>query len=315
MTQAVHTAMMVWQTPPVLPRLSRKALTPCWEKLNKLRWVDGFAFASHGVRLGVRVSDPALLPMLRERLPQTARTSGAPVVDRYFSIILGGPRHGSHVRRYHLLYVDHALYTRSLDLDDVLAGFESAVRLSVAELAPHRVFIHAGVVGWKGQAILVPGKTFSGKTSLVAELVKAGATYYSDEFAVIDARGRVHAFLQPLGVREHGSDRQRNVPVEEIGGRAGSKPLPVGLVVFSEYRPGAHWRPRRLSDGLGALALLSNSVGARRRPAPTLATLERVVANASVVKTKRGEAVAVAPHILRAVDELRDSRREEAARP
>lgn len=322
MTHAGQTAMMVWRgrerpaaAPPSLPRLSRKALTPCWNNLNQLRWVDGFAFASHGVRLGVRVSDPALLPMLRERLPRTATPSAARGVDRYFSIILGGPRQGSRVRRYHLLYVDHALYTRSLNLDDVIAGFESAVRLSVAELAPRHVFIHAGVVGWKGHAILVPGKTFSGKTSLVVELVKAGATYYSDEFAVIDARGRVHAFLQPLGIRENGSDRQRNVPVEEIGGRAGSKPLPVGLVVFSEYQPGARWRPRTMSDGLGTLALLSNSVGARRRPGPTLATLERVVANASVVKTKRGEAVAVTPHVLNALEAFRDSRRGEGSRP
>jgi hypothetical protein len=306
---AEHTAMMVWRdrgrprgAPSGLARLSRRALTPCWKNLNQLRWVDGFAFASHGVRLGVRVNDPALLPMLRKHLPQTARPSAARVVDRYFSVILGGSREGSRVRRYHLLYVDHTLYTRSLDLDDMLAAFESVVRLSVAELAPRRVFIHAGVVGWKGHAILVPGKTFSGKTSLVAELVKAGATYYSDEFAVIDARARVHPFAQPLGVREKGSDRQRSVPVEEIGGRAGSKLLPVGLVVVSEYKPGARWRPRRLSGGLGALALLSNTVGARRRPGPTLATLERVVASASIVKTKRGEAAAAAPHILRELE-------------
>src|SRR6266851_2052047 len=140
MTHAGPTAMMVWSArerlpgaPPLLARLSRRALTPCWKNLNKLRWVDGFAFASHGVRLGVRVSDPAILPMLREHLPQTARPSAARVVDRYFSVILGGPREGSRVRRYHLLYVDHALYARSLDLDDVLAAFESVVRLSVAE--------------------------------------------------------------------------------------------------------------------------------------------------------------------------------------
>jgi hypothetical protein len=313
--------MMVWRgrersgRAPFMSRLARRALTPCWGNLNKLRWVEGFAFASHGVRLGVRVSDPALLPMLRDRLPQSATPSEARVVDRYFSLILGGSPPGSRVRRYHLLYVDHALFSRSLDLDDVLARFESAARLSVAELAPRRVFVHAGVVGWKGRAILVPGRTFTGKTSLVAELVKAGATYYSDEFAVLDGRGRVHAFPQPLGVREHGSDRQRNVPVEELGGRAGSKPLPVGLVVLSEYRPGARWRPRTLSDGLGALALLSNAVGARRRPGPTLAALERVVASAPVVKTKRGEAVAVAPQILHAVEALRDRRREEASRP
>ena len=42
-----------------------------------------------------------------------------------------------------------------------LSGFESVARLSVAELAPRRVFVHAGVVGWKGRAIVVPGPTFN----------------------------------------------------------------------------------------------------------------------------------------------------------
>jgi predicted ATPase len=44
----------------------------------------------------------------------------------------------------------------------------------VATEAPRRVFVHAGVVGWKGQAILVPGRSYSGKTTLIAALMKAG---------------------------------------------------------------------------------------------------------------------------------------------
>jgi hypothetical protein len=307
-------AMMTWRgerPAPARPlaRLARRALTPCWTNLDRLRWADGVAFESHGVRLGVRVSDPALLPVLRQRLPQTARPSSAAVVDRYFSAILGGSAPGSRVRRYHLLYVDHTRLVRSLDLDPVLSGFESVTRLSVAELAPRRVFVHAGVVGWKGRAILVPGRTFTGKTSLVAELVRAGATYYSDEFAVLDGRGRVHAFPKPLGLREPGSEGQRDVPVEALGGTTGSTPLPVGLVVMSEYRADARWRPRTLSDGLGTLALLANSVGARRRPARTLATLERVVARAPVVKTPRGEAATVVPQLLETLERLGDRQR------
>jgi uridine kinase len=39
--------------------------------------------------------------------------------------------------------------------------------------------------------IAIPGRSFSGKTSLVTALVRAGAVYYSDEFAVIDRDGLV----------------------------------------------------------------------------------------------------------------------------
>ena len=176
---------------------------------------------------------------------------------------------------------------------------KSWFRLSAAELTDHRVFVHAGVVGWKDRAILIPGKSFVGKTSLVAELVKAGATYYSDEFAVLDSEGLVHPFHKPLSLREPGGGgKQTNVAVEEIGGRAGSTPLPVGLVLASEYKAGGRWRPRQLSPGHGALLLLANTVPARRSPKRVIDTLGRVVAAAPVLKSNRGEAAETARRIL-----------------
>ena len=169
-------------------------------------------------------------------------------------------------------------------------------------MARNRVFVHAGAVGWNGRAIVLPGKSFAGKTSLVVELVKAGATYYSDEFAVLDSKGRVHPFLKPLSLRENGNGRQHNVAVEEIGGWAGRKPLSIGLVVVSAYKPDARWRPVTLSPGEGALALLSNTVSARRAPETVLATLGRVVSAAPVITSKRGEAAAAAQAILDIMD-------------
>ncbi len=285
-----------------LPRLASQALTPCWDNLNKLTWVDGFAFTSYGVTLGVRVSDPALLPMLRARLPRDAEPSDAEIVERYFSMILGGSKPGSRIRAFNMLYLDHSQAARSHRLNDVLDAFESWTRLSVAEFAPTRVFVHAGAVGWRGRAILIPGKTQSGKSSLVAELVKAGATYYSDEFAVLDENGRVHPFAKPLSMRASPTARQHDVAVEDIGGRAGEEPLPVGLVVMSQYKAGALWRPQTLSQGVGLLELLANTVSARRAAERALATLEGVVSNAPVIKSERGEAKIAAARILQVME-------------
>jgi hypothetical protein len=129
--------------------------------------------------------------------------------------------------------------------------------------------------------------------------VKAGATYYSDEFAVLDSQGLVHPFHKPLSLREPGDGgKQTNLAVEEIGGRAASDPLPVGLVLASEYKAGSHWRPRQLSPGEGILVLLANTVPARRSPERVLDTLGRVVAAAPVLKSKRGEATETARRIL-----------------
>ena len=160
--------------------------------------------------------------------------------------------------------------------------FESNLQLYVAEHARRRTFIHAGVVGWRGCGVVIPGRSFSGKTTLVRELVRAGATYYSDEYAVLDGRGLVHAFPKPLGIRDESSTKQTKQRAEAFGGRTGVTPLPVGLIVSSHFK----------------LALLANAVPARRDPGRTLATLRRVVLGAQVLRGIRGDAAEVAGTLL-----------------
>ena len=192
-----------------------------------------------------------------------------------------------------------------MDLDQLLEGFEADVRLTVATSARRRTFVHAGVVGWRGRAIVLPGRSFSGKTTLVAELVRAGASYYSDEFAVFDSRGRVHPFPKPLSVRERTDHSVRKVPAEALGGTPGQRSLPVGVVVLSEYRAGARWRPRALTSGRALLALLAHAVPVRHEPERSLATLEQVITGASILKGVRGEAGTVAEKLLHQVEGAR----------
>ena len=49
---------------------------------------------------------------------------------------------------------------------------ESQIRVTVAEFAVGKVFLHAGVVGWKGRAIVIPAQSFSGKTTLSPNWLK-----------------------------------------------------------------------------------------------------------------------------------------------
>jgi len=257
-------------------------------------------FNAYGVRVGVRVSERSALERVLERLPPGWTLARSPIVARLYSLVAGGdgPRRG--VRRLSLLYADAARLARSRDVGEVLEAFETDLQLYVAEMAPRRLFVHAGVVGWRGQAIIMPGRTFTGKTSLVAALVKAGATYYSDEYAVLDARGRVHPYTRPLGIRERGAlQRATKFPVSALGGRAGTKPLPVGLVIVSEYKEGARWRPRRLSPGKGALAVLAHTVSARRQPEAALRTLQQFVSRAPALKGVRGEAEQVVEFVAK----------------
>lgn len=266
-------------------------------KIDRLGWAAALVFTAYGVRVGVRVNDPSAIPLLLERLPPGWKQSCAPLVERLYSLFVGGTN-GRGVRRFHLLYGDITRIARTVDMDEALEAFESDLQLYVAEEAHRRVFIHAGVVGWRGQAILIPGRSYTGKTTLVAELLRRGATYYSDEYAVMDGRGRVHPYARPLQIREGETAKQTKYDVEEFGGRAGRRPLPVGLVVVSRYKRAARWRPRSLSTGQGVLELLANTVSARRKPAAVLAALHQAVLAAPVIKGTRGEAAEMADAIL-----------------
>ena len=266
-------------------------------KIDRLGWAAGLAFTAYGVRVGVRVNAPKAIPLLLERLPPGWKQSEAIRVERLYSLFVGGTQRGN-VRRFNLLYSDLARIARTTNLDEALDSFESDLQLYVAEEARRRVFIHAGVVGWRGQAIVIPGRSYTGKTTLVAELVRRGATYYSDEYAVMDQRGRVHPYPKPLQIREEVTAKQKKYGVEEIGGQVGRKPLPVGLVVVSRYKQAARWRPRSLSAGQGVLELLANTVSARSNPEAALQALHQAVLTAPVIKGARGEATEMADRIL-----------------
>lgn len=268
------------------------------QKLDRLGWADGFSFKSFGLRVGVRVNDPGLLGECKKRLPPASEPIESEFVDHLYSIIIGDNSSNSRVRRYNIAYSDAARIARSIDLEQVLEEFESNLQLTVAEFSPRRVFVHAGVVEWNGNAIMIPGLSFSGKTTLVRHLVQAGAKYYSDEYAVLDGHGLVHPYPRPLGVRSPDATRTDKIPVEDLGGSAGSRPLPVKLVISTSYKAGAMWRPRELSAGKGVLELLSHTVSARRRPWLALTTLPKVAVHATILKGVRGEASSVADAIL-----------------
>ena len=267
-------------------------------KIDRLGWAAGISFRACGLRLGIRVNDPAVLDRVIERLPPGWTPSESPYVDMLFSLLVGGESQRVNVRRFNVVYLDAARVGRTMDLGAALEALEQGLDFWVSAEARSRVFVHAGAVAWNGKAIVIPGKRNTGKTTLVAELVRQGASYYSDEHAVLDARGRVHPYPKPLAIYSEATGTRIKTPVADLGGTAGVKPLPVGLVIASEYRDGGHWRARELSPGKGVLTLLANTVSARRRPEAALATLQRVVSGARVLKGVRGEARETASAIL-----------------
>jgi len=269
------------------------------EKLDRLGWAAGLVFTAYGVSVGVRVSDRSVVERVRALLPPGWKPAARPTVRRLYSLIVGGPTHRSGIRRFNLLYSDAARLLRTHDLEEALSQLELDLELYIADRAPRRTFVHAGVVGWNGQAIVIPGESFSGKSSLVKALVKAGASYYSDEFAVLDERGRVHPYPIPLTIRPaRDGDPPMKYRAQELGGVTGIGPLSVGLVLITRYVSGTRFRPRPLSAGRAVLELLAHALPARRRPGRVLDALSRVVSQALVLRGTRGEAEETARRIL-----------------
>jgi hypothetical protein len=291
----------------VLPRLSKKVVLcqSCIDGIDNLGWPAGLTFSCYGARIGVRTNNPELMERLLDHLPPHSKLINAPQVEYLYSLRDGGAASqpaNSRIRRFHLIYLNTTRIMRTQQLEKAWTHLESALHFNVAMSAPKRIFVHAGVVGWKGRALLIPGRSRSGKSTLVAALVRAGATYYSDEYAVIDEQGRVHPYAKPLSLRDE-NGRAARVPIEKLSENGvpptvGAKALPVGTVVMMKFQEGARWRPREVTAGQGVLDLLDNTVVAQQRPADALAYLNAALQNARVLHGRRGEAAEVIEALL-----------------
>lgn len=267
------------------------------DKLDRLGWADGMAFVAYGVRIGVRLSERGYLQRIKKALPPGWKPARSPRVEHMVSLRIGGQSANSRIRRYNLLYLDSTRMSRSMDLDEVIRALELNLQFVVSLEAKNRLFVHAGVVAWKNQAILIPGKSFSGKTTLVDALVRAGATYYSDEYAVLDKHGRVHPYPTPIALREGRSSLSRKLR-HHVAPNGHLRPLRIGLVVVSSFKDGSSWRPRLLSPSRALLALLANTVTARVHPQFALSTLTNALGTAPVLSGNRGEAEETAKTLL-----------------
>ena len=181
--------------------------------------------------------------------------------------------------------------------------FNSMLRIAVAEYARGSVFIHAGAVGWNGKAIIIPANSFAGKTTLVTELVKKGATYYSDEYAVLDEAGRVHPFPRDLSIRDK-MFHERDVPVGEFGGVTGIEPIPVGVVIITEFREDVQWKPVELTVGQGMLEVIPHTIPRNFNTKFSLKVLNTALSDAIILKCPRGEASDFAHNFLSYIDDF-----------
>ncbi len=160
--------------------------------------------------------------------------------------------------------------------------------------------VHAGVIAWKGRVLLFPGLSHAGKSALVREFLRRGATYFSDEYALIDAAGCVHPYPRPLLVRD-GGDEQHPLLAHALDAPVGDAPLPLGWIFVIAYRPESAWNVMTISQGEALMALLQNTPHVLAKSPEMVGIFQRAIADAQCFAGMRGDAADAVDEILQRI--------------
>ncbi len=244
-----------------------------------------------GLKLGLGSNVSTGLEMLDSvRLPGWEIGPDRQPLDSHYGLVL---EPGGQYRLEH----DEDCLCQSDDPVRILEVLEDSVHSWLAQRALGKVFVHAGAVAWKGRALIFPGRSYSGKSTLTMALLQAGAQLYSDEFAVLDSQGFVHPFARAVKLRATPTASQRTLSLP-----GASEPAPAGLILLTRHRAGARFRPRRLSEARALVGILEHTVAARLNPQECLATLAGLVRTTPVLSGVRAEAAGAARSLLRLLE-------------
>jgi len=256
-------------------------------------WVARGRFTAFGVPWEIRSDDVSAYNSLLDRLPPGSSPTVIKTTARRYSFRTLSPTL-SETEPSYLLEADGRPMLRTSDAGEIAEAFEGDLKCLVAERSPRRVFLRAGVVGWRDRAIVIAGGPRSGKSTLVRALVACGATYFSEEYAVL--RGStVEAYSSCLP--------SWPAPQVSLGawvdeGARAPKPVPVGVVLFAPYQPGAVFKPKMVSPGKFMLGMFRYAVASQRNPERVLRTLEAVLRRCNALEGVRGDAACVASDLL-----------------
>jgi hypothetical protein len=259
-------------------------------------------FSISACGLSITVSGDCLrtvLSLQRHLVPWLPRLSDPSTHTRHllFSIWLG-----SAPDRFRLEQ-DHSLLDSDVAENCLPGLLQRAIEEAIVENSRDFVAVHSGVVVYNGVAVLLPGQSRSGKTTLVRELIARGAEYSSDEFAMIDALGEVHPWPRALMIRDTNSD-QRAVPAPDLGATVRCGPTPPGLIVFLQHDPNARFDIHPVNQSGALFGLLRNTPHCLADSPHILRPLGAVARAAVAFEGVRGEAAQAADELLRMIPGL-----------
>jgi hypothetical protein len=181
-------------------------------------------------------------------------------------------------------------------MDEVVRGLIVDLNSAVA--------LHAGAVARNGKAILVPGATGSGKSSLIAWLVDRAFDYLTDEITLlVDAKANLLGLPRAMVIKPGAEKAVRKLST--FAGAAslssgeqfflsapGAEPkggsISCGLIIFPQFTDGADIRIEALSPAAAALRLIACNLNARNLPDGGFAAISRLARSAPAVSLVYG---------------------------
>lgn len=105
-------------------------------------------------------------------------------------------------RRQAMVYLDAAPPFEPLPIHMAVPMLEWSINYCAATRANHYVMIHAAVLERQGHALVLPGITGAGKSTLCAALAYRGWRFFSDEFALIQpVDGQITPWPRPISLK------------------------------------------------------------------------------------------------------------------
>jgi hypothetical protein len=255
-----------------------------------------FSLRAFGCNIQVATnSSDAYTVLKRYVFPSLPRAAKLDKVDLSIRIVRDG-------NQFQLLVDDVFVASASEPIHlvpDVIRALDDAVLPCLTTLRA----VHAGTVVWDGRALLLPGISHAGKSALVAELLRRGATYFSDEYALIDLEGYVHPYPRPLLVR-NGAPKQYPVLADECNASVGNAPAKVGWILALQYQPSSTWTVTPITQGEALLTLLRNTPHVLAETPDLVDVFQRAIAGAVCYTGHRSEAAHAVDEILRLINSL-----------
>lgn len=163
-------------------------------------------------------------------------------------------------------------YYTGPEAGDAAVALQDATSEALAGACRNGLVLHAAAVATGGLAVVLPGKTGAGKTTLTAHLVRRGFRYLTDELTHLPfGSSLVSGFPRPLGLKVSGrglveTDQWEVVPgssttlvLPESTTQAGTPATGLSAIVFPRFAPGAPVSALPLTAAATAMRLMETS--------------------------------------------------------